>query len=71
MRVSPVVCLAATLAALGRLRRTYPFPWRRPRAVEVMLMLMVAFVALWGFAPGPALEAIHRATADLTFLKPF
>ena len=56
-----LVCLAAVLTALGRLRRSYPRPWRRPTAVEVSLMGLALFAALWGLVPGPALEAVHRA----------
>jgi hypothetical protein len=39
--------------------------------VEVALMALAAFVALWGLAPGPALGAIHQAAGELPFLKPF
>jgi formate hydrogenlyase subunit 3/multisubunit Na+/H+ antiporter MnhD subunit len=70
LAATSVVCLAATLTALGRLRRSYPRPWRRPRPVEVFLILGALFVALWGLAPGPALEAIHHAAGELPFLKP-
>lgn len=66
-----ILCLAAVLSALGRLRRSYPRPWRRPTAGETVLMLEVAVVALWGLAPGPVLGAIHRAAGELPFLKPF
>ena len=70
MATTSIVCLAAILTALGRLRRSYPRPWRRPRAVEVALMLGAAFVALWGLVPGPAFDAIFRAAGALPFLKP-
>jgi formate hydrogenlyase subunit 3/multisubunit Na+/H+ antiporter MnhD subunit len=65
-----LVCLAAVLTSLGRLRRSYPRPWRPPTAVEVSLMGLALFAALWGLVPGPALEAVHRAAAELPFLKP-
>ncbi len=66
-----LVCLAAVLSALGRLRRSYPHPWRPPTALETTLMVAAVAVALWGLAPGPALGAIHRAAGELPFLKPF
>jgi hypothetical protein len=66
-----VACLLAVLAALGRVRRPYPTPWRAPRPTEIYLMSLAAFAALWGLAPGPALGAIHHAVSQLPFLKPF
>jgi multicomponent Na+:H+ antiporter subunit D len=66
-----LACLAAVLSGLGRLRRDYPRPWRRPRPVEALLLGLGGFVALWGLAPGPALGAIHSAVSELPFLKPF
>lgn len=65
-----LICLAAILAALGRLQRPYPVPWRRPNAVEGWLMGLGTFVALWGLAAGPVVGAIHAAVAELPFLKP-
>jgi formate hydrogenlyase subunit 3/multisubunit Na+/H+ antiporter MnhD subunit len=65
------VCTVALLVALGRLRREYPRPWRRPRPVEWLLMVLAAVACLWGFAPGPALGAVHAAVSQLTFLQPF
>jgi multicomponent Na+:H+ antiporter subunit D len=65
------VSLMAVLSALGRLRRSYPTPWRAPRRAEAYLMALAALSALWGLAPGPALGAIHEAVSQLPFLKPF
>jgi formate hydrogenlyase subunit 3/multisubunit Na+/H+ antiporter MnhD subunit len=68
---SSVVCLLAALSALGRQRRSYPLPWRRPRPAEAYVMALAAFAALWGLVPGPALGAVHAAVSELPFLKPF
>ena len=71
LAVLSAVSLAAALSAVGRLRGSYPLPWRRPRPVERYLMAVAALAALWGLAPGPALGAIHRAVSELAFVRPF
>jgi multicomponent Na+:H+ antiporter subunit D len=68
---SSFVCLVAVLSSLGRLRRDYTRPWRRPRPAETALLALAVLTALWGLAPGPALGAIHAAVSQLPFLKPF
>jgi formate hydrogenlyase subunit 3/multisubunit Na+/H+ antiporter MnhD subunit len=71
LAITSAVALAAGLAAVGRLRGSYPLPWRRPSPVERYLMALTALAALWGLAPGPALRAIHEAVSELAFVRPF
>jgi multicomponent Na+:H+ antiporter subunit D len=71
LMATSVVALLAALTAVGRLRRAYVPPFRRPTAVETYLMGAAAFAALWAAIPGPALGALHAAVGELTFLKPF
>ncbi|HEU5315630.1 MAG TPA: proton-conducting transporter membrane subunit, partial [Chloroflexota bacterium] len=71
LMTTSAVALLAALTALGRLRRTYPAPWRRPTSVEVYLLGAATCTALWAVVPGPMLGALHDAVSELTFLKPF
>jgi formate hydrogenlyase subunit 3/multisubunit Na+/H+ antiporter MnhD subunit len=71
LALTSVTCLGALLAGLGDLRREYEWPWQRPRAVEAWLLALAAFTAVWGLAPGPFLDAVHRAVSQLPFLRPF
>jgi formate hydrogenlyase subunit 3/multisubunit Na+/H+ antiporter MnhD subunit len=71
LALTSVVSLVGALSALGRLRRDYPVPWRRPSGVESYVMAAAGVSALWVIVPGPALGAIHAALGELTFLKPF
>jgi len=71
LAATSVVGLLAALSSLGRLRRDYAWPWRPPRPAEIYLMGLAFLTILWGFAPGPALSAIHSAVSQLPFLKPF
>ncbi|MGI8424982.1 MAG: proton-conducting transporter membrane subunit [Chloroflexota bacterium] len=71
LSVTSGLALVGGLSAVGRMRTSYPLPWRAPRPVERYLLALAALTALWGLAPGPALGAIHRAVSQLAFVKSY